>query len=397
MDGGGHVAMKHRVVCLFMMAAYVVLGAPAMLSGCGGGTGFGVATTVLFDGSIGATDLMRVSALQVSVTGDENYSGTEALQNGALRTERFIYRPRPSSRSLLMAVAAVDAQGNVLASGESGFISLSSNGSVPANILLHAGPLPDGGFPNVDGFPNSDAYVPHDLRMVDAAGGQSLCPELGGDTSVLACYGFETASDIQSDPLVVNGTVALDTSRYFRGASSLLLKTTAAAPDASAPEAWAVSSYSVSTTLAELHVRAFIYAHGSLTQSTPLFDFTSYIYQPGVTLGLAANGALSATIDDLEGPNNTLASPIVLTSATKLPTDTWTCLELVLAPSNITGGRIEVFMNEAHLTDLDYNGPTEGMYGIHGPSLLLNFGTAQTFEVWMDEVIFATAQVGCEK
>jgi hypothetical protein len=381
----------------------VWVGTALGLASCGTNgldVGFGVATTVVLDSSVADATLPRISSLQIDVTGDETYSAVEPLAHGATRTERFIYRPLPSSRSLIMAIAALAEDGTVLASGESGVITLTRSAGAQVGIVLHGGDMFDGGLPIFDGSMQSDGSVdlgpPPDLVTYDASGGQSRCASLAGDTSVILCQGFESQSEIPTGAngtITSNGTYAIDTTRHFRGVSSLHL-TTEAQPSS---ESDVLVTYPISPPAGEIHARVFVFPHGTLAQTTALISFTGMYESTEVGLRLTSNGALS-TVLAADGQDLSTSGPVSTTSATKLPFDAWTCLELVGVPSEGSTGKIQVFMNEKHLTDLDYSGATESASTFWGAqlSLALDSTPGQMFDVWFDELVVGTSQLGCE-
>jgi len=112
----------------------------ALLVGCGGGTptGFGVNVTVDAH-AIGSSDLARISTAKLAVTGAETYQKSFDIHSGVKTGEvRFRYIPGVRSGELRLALDAVDASDNVVASGTSGPITLVDGKAVDARIALGA-------------------------------------------------------------------------------------------------------------------------------------------------------------------------------------------------------------------------------------------------------------------
>lgn len=107
--------------------------------------GFGIATTLQFDTTVSDAALATVDTLDVTASGDESFTGTLALSRAAMRVERSIYRPRQSTRSLMLGFVARDGNGAMVASGTSGPLVLHA-GSTRATTIYLARPGPgDGG------------------------------------------------------------------------------------------------------------------------------------------------------------------------------------------------------------------------------------------------------------
>jgi hypothetical protein len=99
--------------------------------------GFGVAMSLVFDDTVSDQALASVKNLSFTSSGDESFAKAIALDHPAARNERTIYRPLVTTRSLSLAVSALDGPaGAVIASGHSAALTLTPGGTTAVSIIL---------------------------------------------------------------------------------------------------------------------------------------------------------------------------------------------------------------------------------------------------------------------
>lgn len=115
------------------------------IAGCGGGgepSSFGVNVTVDAT-AVGNIDRDRITTARLTVSGDEEYTKsfdiTAPIRTGEVR---FRYIPKARSGRITLALEAVDATGEDVATGVSDPVDLVPNKAVDARIVLRA-PPPD--------------------------------------------------------------------------------------------------------------------------------------------------------------------------------------------------------------------------------------------------------------
>ena len=119
---------------------------------CGrAGPASGVALTLHFDVSVSDAALASVRSIDIAASGDETYATTLPLSRAALRTERTLYLPGPTTRTLAIAIVARDAAGVGLAVGLTGPLTLSSSAATTARVELEAPGVPTDGGVQPDG------------------------------------------------------------------------------------------------------------------------------------------------------------------------------------------------------------------------------------------------------
>jgi hypothetical protein len=149
------------------MAAVIAASCTAQ-AGCGGSSdpvGFAVELTLDFDDSIDDSMLATVQSLQIEATGDETFSMSIPLGRAAHRTERLLYRPLPTTRTLSFSVHALDASSSLIGSGRRDAISLTAGKATSVELVIASAVQMDLG---VD-------LGPHDLSM---RGDLELSPDM---------------------------------------------------------------------------------------------------------------------------------------------------------------------------------------------------------------------------
>jgi hypothetical protein len=181
------------VVRRLVIAAAALVGA-----GCGGGapTGFGVNVTVE-SSAVALRGSIARAALRVSGDQPDPYTTdvaiTSPLHNGEAH---FRYVPSVTSGKLALHLDAFDATGLLLASGDSGSVTLVAGQAVPALIDLGApNPITDMSMPDLAGgdLATADLLTPDlstfDLSMADMAVQHDLAP-IFDLTPLRGCHGY---------------------------------------------------------------------------------------------------------------------------------------------------------------------------------------------------------------
>jgi hypothetical protein len=207
------------------------------------------------------------------------------------------------------------------------------------------------------------------------------------NVSVRLCDGFESAtlSNVWGTVLT-KGTATVDTTRSYRGKSSLKLHNDQLSSADSDVEVYE------STTFPSTHfyARAFVYVPSTFSLSTANVMFAEEGNSPysGIVLDLL-NGSFQT--------ENTISN-ITKGSTTKMPTNSWVCLEW------------EVQTGSSGFTNLSVNGAaangltgTQNLAGGSGNPIaqfglaLIGTGTVPARDVWFDELIIDSAPIGCTK
>jgi len=112
--------------------------ATALLAGCGGGTptSFGLNVTLDAHG-VASGDLGRITTARLTVSGVEQYTKSFDISSPIKSGEvRFRYIPRAQSGAVTLALDAVDASGDVVASGVSDAVDLVAGKALAVRIVL---------------------------------------------------------------------------------------------------------------------------------------------------------------------------------------------------------------------------------------------------------------------
>lgn len=253
------------------------------------------------------------------------------------------------------------------------------------------GPGPDAAFDVLtddggasDGIALQDAPAAHDGPVFDAplGGGPSRCLAAG----VLFCDGFEFGLGLWT-PQLTGGQAAPDTTRAYRGTFSLHAHVDAVSQ--SGPVKAVEQHYQ--SLPADVFVRMFVYLPSPFPPSSPAFVDVLGGSSPyaGVQLRGQPPGVVAATA--YNGPTDDWQS------ATPMPLDQWTCLEI---ESDGPSQTFRAWLDDVPLTDLT----------LTFPSALPPLGTVQVglgyftpsvpqgaSDVWIDEVAVDGSRIGCAK
>jgi hypothetical protein len=234
-----------------------------------------------------------------------------------------------------------------------------------------------------------EASPAHDAgAAVGEAGADSLCATAG----MLFCDGFENGSGAWTVG-TTRGTVAIDSSRAFRGAHSLHAQTDAVT-DNSQPMLGA--GYGHVFTPAPpfpLFVRMFVYMPAPVPPSVGAFVNVLQSIPPyaGMQLNVRPPGGyLGGTGYNGLDSDWSAANDVV-------PADAWTCVETEIdgPPSNI----VHVFVSDVELTamreGLPVNVPPLGLLQVGLAYYAANAQPAA--DLWIDEVAVDGTRVGCSR
>ena len=129
---------------------WITLALCTVAAGCSSGPdlGFAIAATIDFDDSIDDASVARATKLVITTTGDEQFQQTLALTRATFRTERVVYRPLATTRSLFFDVTAMDSTGEVIATGGAQVMGLDPGKTTTLAVVLFATSTADLSIPN---------------------------------------------------------------------------------------------------------------------------------------------------------------------------------------------------------------------------------------------------------
>jgi hypothetical protein len=212
-------------------------------------------------------------------------------------------------------------------------------------------------------------------------GRASTCPP----GSVL-CEGFESGIDGRWSPYNLNGgSEQADGVHVCRGSSALHLRT----PPADGSNFVVATLQTMPALGSTVAIRAFVFPAAPLGSNDETYLEVSQSTAPfaGIQLGQSA-GQLFVS--------SSVATPSsFVTSATSLPADRWSCVEvdIDLDPVN---GQVTVWLDDGPITDLTLQQPTQAS----PPLSLLTIGAGgdgSSPNLWIDEVVIAAEHLGCTR
>jgi hypothetical protein len=232
-----------------------------------------------------------------------------------------------------------------------------------------------------------------DIDMAGAPPPDMMRPPSSCGSVTAFCDGFE-GPGIASHwvtILQVGGSVSIDTSRAYRGSSSLHLHNDAIASGNSD-----VALGESQTFASHFYLRAFVYVPSGFDPSTGDIFFTEQNASPyeGITLNLY-NGSFET--------NDTIPGGGEKNSTTPMPTNTWVCLEWNVQLGTSSGSpngstALGVGASGTLANNLSGAQPLFSSTPINTIGLMLIGGAgAPARDVWMDEVIIDTQPIGCTK
>lgn len=226
-----------------------------------------------------------------------------------------------------------------------------------------------------------------DAARSDAAADGVLATTCGTFTSH-ECDGFEGSTlDPKWTSDSANGSITIDTTRAYRGSSSVHVHINATTGSTN-PRAtlYGIAGLQPAIT-GRIYFRVWIWIASPLT--TTLFNQiinASNTAGQGMSMG-TKNGVVA---------NNNYTDTTYAESATALPLDRWTCLQYEM-PSNTTGA-IRMFVDGTELTDATLTkstaqpAPSHVYIGIEWVGSPNGFPAA---DAWLDELVIDTSPTTC--
>lgn len=221
-----------------------------------------------------------------------------------------------------------------------------------------------------------------DLARPDLGGGPSRC----GVAGALLCDGFETSLLLNGwAQSTTNGAIAIDSTRVFRGSSSLHAHVDAS-PVNKAPRA-VIHERKTFPISPVLYLRVWAYFPSPLPASyDQSFNFTD----AGTTgIAIASDGG-AVTLDDYAGN-------LYQSSATQWPLDRWTCLQFDMTQGTSVGA-LHVYVDGQLLGDLPQTGTTPTIVDFAlGLDFNANTASIPPYDAWFDEVIVDDKPTRCDE
>jgi hypothetical protein len=390
------------------IALGVALVAAATVAGCSNAGGFGVDLTLRFDDSIPDDVLARVTTLSIVSSGDETAIYQLPFGRVPQRLERLVFRPLVTSRTLVLAIAALDVDpdaqtAEVVAQATSDSIALVPAREVSVELLL-------GGQAGADaGIPIDDAGGADDLAQPPREGGVDLPPpppdmasvELGANPSKCAsiaatslCESFEAGISAYWGQKNSNGSITLDATKAYRGTHSVKLHANAVAAGTSV-DVRLTETKTFTVVPADFYVRAFYYLPSAPVNGVQLYSAvqnTSPYY--GVQV-LDSPGGFLAHGDSISGGAYHRSNTI------QPPTNRWFCLEWHIHVGDAATGLQQVWLDDNEVVDLKFVEPTSPPAGFGTLSIGYEFFSPSVAnpasDAWVDEILIDTQRVGCVK
>lgn len=243
----------------------------------------------------------------------------------------------------------------------------------------------DGGVPDL-AAPADFAGVTLDLASIDLGGGPSKC----AGSSALLCENFEgsLATNGWLNDNTTGCTATIDTTRAFRGSSSLKSHIAASAAMTS-PHA-VIDTIKPYPILGIIYGRVWAYFSPSLPSMSSQYEqFFNFTATDGSGVSVATDTG-NVTLDDYAG------TMLYVRSSTPMPLDRWTCIQFIMSEGSATGA-LSVSVDGVPLQDLTGSGPTPTIDKLY---LGLDFASPNNsaipaYDAWFDELIVDNKQVGC--
>jgi hypothetical protein len=289
---------------------------------------------------------------------------------------------------ILLALLAVAAAGCHVPDYGSGHLQCAPSGACPSGFYcaadLHCwlnGSGPAGGGDLSGTTPTDLAGMILDLAGADLGVAPTKC---AGSTALL-CESFEM-------PLVLNGwsqstkngSLAIDTSRAFRGNSSLRSSIQASGANTS-PHA-AISRSNIFPVIGALYARVWVYFPSPLS---PQFEQFLNFPDAGTTGISVATDTGAVTLDDYA------AGGVYQKSTTKLPLDRWVCVQFDMTQAG-SPGSVHISIDGNQLADLPQLAATPtAVQVLLGVDFNSNNAALPAYDAWFDELILDNKPIAC--
>jgi hypothetical protein len=363
---------------------------------CVDNTGFGIDLTLMFADSVSDAAVAGVTSFSIRVSGDETGEYPVTLDRAANRTERLVYRPKLTSRMLSLDVQALGATA-LIAEGLQASVALLPDHTTPVDITLTAPIMPDASTGDME-IPVDDASMPplgSDAAPPSDDDMATRPPSTCGTASVTGglCEGFEGTLHSAWTIHSTNGTVSYDTTRAYRGNSSLHLHGNAVTSGTTV-DVRISESQTFSPPPNNVYARAYFYLLATPSNNAQLF---SAVELPSPYLG----EALLATATDTFSTGDSVSGGAYTNSTTAVPLNQWFCLEWQVHIETDSTGYMKVAYGSVptQIAALDVDEPTSPPGGlgafsagfeVYNPS-----ANSPVFDVWMDELIVNVLPVTC--
>lgn len=247
------------------------------------------------------------------------------------------------------------------------------------------------------GSPPGDACIPGavpddggNVTDVDLLGADLLLPSPCGNAA-LFCDDFESGGIERGRwPVIVqhSGTVSVDGTRAHRGSYSIHAHTDGSAVNQLA-QAWLGETATFPSTRLYLRAYLFVPSPASTAPADVLRGLQTPSPYQGLRLRLDADGTFSG-YNDIGGPKT------ITTSTTKMPLDSWACIEweIVFGAS----GQTRLWVNGTEVTALAGLQNTVASPAIDQLRLgVMAYMDGGPHDVWIDDVMIDPNPIGCAK
>jgi hypothetical protein len=227
-----------------------------------------------------------------------------------------------------------------------------------------------------------------DSRPFDAAA-DGVAATTCGATSTRECDGFESGA---FDPMwtldTSRGTITIDSTRAYRGASSVHVRIDPITSSVTNPRAVLLGPGGLGTTITGIiYFRIWMYV-ASPVSANPYNQLINAANQSGQGISMGTRGGLVTNNDYTDGG--------YAESATTFPLDRWTCLQFQM-PSNVSG-TTRVFIDGTELTDVALTKATTQPPPDHvylGLEWVGTLSSQPAVDAWMDEIVIDTQPTTC--
>ncbi len=229
-----------------------------------------------------------------------------------------------------------------------------------------------------------DLQTPDLARVFDLAGGDGPTATLCGASTAKICDSFEGALNARWSFNSPDGTASIDTSRAYRGSSSLHLHTNAKGSAVSEVQA-NLYTYDQLPVSGTLWVRAWVYMPS--TASTHFNQIINFADAAGTGDAFTLKNGILVDNDYHGGNYNE--------SATAYPPDQWFCVKMQIAQG---GTGIHFYLGDNEVNDLAFPAaspaPMTHVYlGLDW--FLMPAGTLAAQDAWIDELIIDDKPITC--
>lgn len=207
----------------------------------------------------------------------------------------------------------------------------------------------------------------------------TICDEV---STTLVCESFEASPKLGTIDVSAPDTIAIDSSRPYRGALSFHTHT-----EGSSSTAWRRGRVLGGVATGELHARWYVYIPAGLVQPISLTHLLSDVAPfDGVVFQVLATGVSVSYA-------NTMAS-----SAVPLPRDQWACVQVRIVVSAATDGLVETWIDGIPAARLDalVTLPPNGYWNVHTGHFSGGPSHSEIVDVWTDELVVSTAAIPCD-